>query len=282
MQRLTALLAMTLMLLFGSAASRADEKTDKRLEDSRHVLETFTGISEQVIPGWLLERAYGIVVAPSVFEMAVIGGGRGGKGVMAVRNPDGSWSNPVFLTLYGGSIGFQWGMQTTDMVLVLMSRKSVEGISGGKFTLGFDASVAAGPVGRTASADTDATFRAQVLSYSRSQGVFLGVSFEGSVIAVDDDANETAYGVSDILASQILEGKIGTPSPAAREFTAALARATANAAAGEQGAKPASAPADVEPPAPAARPAAPDETKSGSPAQTYPMEDPKPGAPPPP
>jgi lipid-binding SYLF domain-containing protein len=283
MQRLITLLAVTLMLVFGSAASRADEKTDKRLEASRHVLETFTGISEQAIPGWLLERAYGIVVAPSVFEMAVIGGGRGGKGVMAVRNPDGSWSNPVFLTLYGGSIGFQWGMQTTDMVLVLMSRKSVEGISGGKFTLGFDASVAAGPVGRTASADTDATFKAQVLSYSRSQGVFLGVSFEGSVISVDDDADATAYGVPDILASQILEGKVGTPPPAAREFTAALARATASTAAADQGAAPAAAPAAPQPAtAPAATPASPaGEPKSGSPAQTYPMEDPKPGAPPP-
>ncbi|HQR48999.1 MAG TPA: lipid-binding SYLF domain-containing protein, partial [Steroidobacteraceae bacterium] len=221
MQRITALIALALVVLASPGTARADEKTDQRLEHSRQVFETFTGLAEQGIPGWLLERAYGIVVVPKVFEIAVlVPGGRGGKGVMAVRNEDGSWSNPVFLRLYGGSAGFQVGMQTTDLVLVLMSRKSVEGISGGKFTLGVDASVAAGPVGRTASANTDPMFKAQILSYSRSEGVFLGVSIEGTVLAVDDGADETAYGVSGILASQILEGKVGTPPQAARDFTA--------------------------------------------------------------
>ncbi len=276
MQRFIALLAVTLTLALGTSAAQADDKTDKRLNDSRLVFERFTDMSEQSIPDWLLERAYGVVVVPKVFEIAVGFGGRGGRGVMAVRNPDGSWSNPVFLSLGGGSFGFQFGMHMTDTVLVLTSRESVEGISGGKVMLGAGASVAAGPVGRTAAASTDPMLKTQVLSYSQTEGVFAGVAVEGTVISVDDDANATAYGVSGILASQILDGKLGTPSPAALEFKAALQRATDRAAA-------ASAPAAAQPaaaPPAAAKPAA--EPASGAPAQTYPMEDPQPGAPPPP
>jgi lipid-binding SYLF domain-containing protein len=274
MQRFTALLA-TLTLALASSAVLADAKTDKRLDDARVVFETFTGMSEQAIPGWMLERAYGIVVAPKVFEMAVlVPGGRGGRGVMAVRNTDGSWSNPVFLNLYGGSVGFQVGMQMTDVVLVLMSRKTVEGIAGGKFMLGADASVAAGPVGRTASANTDPMFKSQVLSYSRSEGVFAGVSLEGTVLAVDDGANETAYGVTGILASEILAGQAGTPPAAALAFKAALEHATSEAAS-------AAAPAAAAATTTTTPPAAPVEGASSAPVQTYPMEDPQPGAPPP-
>lgn len=277
MQRFTALLAIALTLVLGSPAALADAKTDKRLDDARAVFESFTGISEQAIPGWMLERAYGIVVVPRVFEMAVGFGGRGGRGVMAVRNADGTWTNPVFVNLYGGSFGFQAGMQMTDVVLVLMSRKTVEGISGGKFILGADASVAAGPVGRTASANTDPMLKAQVLSYSRSEGVFAGVSLEGTVLAVDDDADETAYGVTGILASQVLAGKTGTPSAAALAFKSALEHATGEAAATEA---PAAAPAPA-PAAPAPDTATPSDDASSAPVQTYPMEDPAPGAPPP-
>ena len=275
MKRFIALLACTMALAL-PAAARADEKTDKRLNEATAVLESFTGLEEKGIPGWMLERAYGIVVAPNVFEIAVLGGGRGGRGVMAVRNADGSWSNPVLLNLYGGSFGFQVGMQMTDVVLVLMSRKSVEGISGGKFTLGVDASVAAGPVGRTASASTDPMLKAQVLSYSRSEGVFLGVSFEGTVIAVDDGANASAYGVSGILASQVLDGSIGTPSASAEAFRAALTRATASTT-GE--AAPAAAPTH---PAPAAAAAPAESSGAVVESKTFPLEDPAPGAPPPP
>ncbi len=275
MKRFIALLACTMALAL-PAAARADEKTDKRLNEATAVLESFTGLEEKGIPGWMLERAYGIVVAPNVFEIAVLGGGRGGRGVMAVRNADGSWSNPVLLNLYGGSFGFQFGMQMTDVVLVLMSRKSVEGISGGKFTLGVDASVAAGPIGRTASANTDPMLKAQVLSYSRSEGVFLGVAFEGTVIAVDDGANASAYGVSGILASQVLDGSIGTPSASAEAFRAALTRATASTT-GE--AAPAAAPTH---PAPAATAAPAESSGAVVESKTFPLEDPAPGAPPPP
>ncbi len=145
MQRIIALLTLALALAFSGGTAFADEKTDKKLEDCRKVFESFTDLSEQSVPTWMLERAYGIVVIPQVIKGAVIFGGRGGRGCMAVRNTDGSWSNPVFVTLAGGSWGFQFGVQSSDVVLVLMSRQSVEGISGGKVTLGADASVAAGP-----------------------------------------------------------------------------------------------------------------------------------------
>ena len=278
MQRIIALLTLALALAFGGGTAFADEKTDKKLEDCRKVFESFTDLSEQSVPVWMLERAYGIVVIPQVIKGAVFFGGRGGRGCMAVRNADGSWSNPVFVMLGGGSFGFQFGVQSSDVVLVLMSRQSVEGISGGKVTLGADASVAAGPLGRSASANTDATFKAQVLSYARSEGLFFGVALDGSVISVDEKYDWIAYDQTDLYASEILEGKVKTVPPAAKEFTAALTRATQAAAAPAE-ATPA---ATTKPAAPAAAPdAAPAEDIAGD-AATYPLEDPKPGAPPPP
>ena len=221
-----------------------------------------------------MERAYGIVVVPEVVKVALSLGGRGGLGVMAVRQPDGRWSNPAFVRLAGANFGFQIGVQKTDLVLVLMSRESVEGIAGGKVTLGADASVAAGPLGRSAAATTDATFTAQVLSYSRNAGIFAGVALDGTVLPIDTGANETAYGVSGILASQILEGKVATAPPAAEAFTAALESARhppglGAAQDGSAGRRKYARPGSLPPPSPAGA------------AQTYPMEDENPGAPPP-
>ena len=264
--------ALLLAVALVPGAALAESKTDQRLDQSQKVFEAFSDLTEQTIPSWLLERAYGIVVVPQVVKIAMTIGGRGGKGVMAIRNPDGSWSSPVFVTLGGGSFGLQFGVQSTDVVLVLMSRQSVEGLADGKVTLGADASVAAGPLGRSSAAATDATLSAQVLSYSRSSGLFAGVALDGSVLAIDRGANEAAYGVADVLASQIFEGKVTAP-PAAQAFTAALVRAT-NAGASQSGAvstTPAAAPA----------PAAPAPASPSEPAQTYPMEDPNPGTPPP-
>jgi lipid-binding SYLF domain-containing protein len=269
MQRILPLVAV-LLLGLAPLSGHADAKTDQRLADARQVFETFVDIREQTIPTWLMERAYGVVVVPRVIKGALIIGGRGGKGVFSVRNPDGSWSDPVFITLAGVNVGFQWGVQSTDVVLVLMSRKSVEGIADGKVTLGADAAVAAGPVGRSAAATTDATLNAQVLSYSRSEGMFAGVALDGSVLSIDDRANASAYGTVDIRASQILEGQVATAPEAAQQFKAALTRAT-QASAGS------AAPSPGVPPAqPAPQPAPAPEG-----AETFPMEDPAPGAPPP-
>jgi lipid-binding SYLF domain-containing protein len=273
MQRLTTLAIALLVLALGAQTAQANPQTDQRLEDSRLVFESFTFLTEQSIPGWLLERAYGVVVVPRVIKGALGIGGRGGRGVMAVRNPDGTWSNPVFVTLAGVNIGFQIGVQSTDVVLVLMSRMSVEGIAGGKVTLGADASVAAGPVGRSATAATDATLKAQVLSYSRNEGIFAGVALDGTVISVDNASNASAYGVSDILPSQILGGSPSMAPPAAQSFTASLNKATSGAATPS----PAAAPAENTPP-----PANSTEPGPAVGATTYPMEDQEPGAPPPP
>jgi len=274
MQRLTTLAIALFCLALGSASARADTRTDQRLEDARRVFESFTFLSEQSIPGWLLDRAYGVIVVPRVIKGALIIGGRGGQGVMAVRNPDGSWSNPVFVTLAGANIGLQWGVQSTELVLVLMSRQSVEGVAGGKFTLGADASVAAGPIGRSASAATDVTFKAQVLSYSRNEGIFAGVALDGTVISVDNGANASAYGMSGVLASQILDGSVGSAPAGATAFTASLNKATSGATAPP----PAGQTPVAEEPSRDAAPAT--EPQDG--ATTYPMEDPEPGAPPPP
>jgi len=267
---LSLLLALTVALPMTAAA---DAKTDKRLQEAQRVFESFADLTEQSIPTWLLDRAYGVVVVPSVVKLALGIGGRGGRGVMSVRNADGSWSLPNFVTLGGANIGFQVGVQSTDLVLVLMSRQSVEGIAGGKVTLGADASVAAGPIGRASAAATDATLSAQVLSYSRNVGVFAGVALDGTVIAIDRGANETAYGMTGVLASQILRGEVSNPPPAALQFTAALTQATSRRSrppSGETPAATSSAPATAPEPAP-----------SDEPVQTYPMEDPNPGAPPP-
>ncbi len=271
MQRVFALLLASLALALGNAGAHAASATDRRLEDSRRVFESFSYLTEQSIPTWLLERAYGVVVVPRVIKGALIIGGRGGRGVMAVRNPDGSWSYPVFVTLAGANVGFQWGVQSTDLVLVLMSRRSVEGIAGGKVTLGADASVAAGPIGRSATAATDATFSAQVLAYARNEGIFAGVAIDGSVISIDGRSNASAYGVPGILASQILAGNVANPPEGARAFAEALTRATSGSAA---------APVPSSP----AAPAAPDSAQPPTPAEgakSFPMEDPAPGAPPP-
>ncbi len=153
MQRFLALIGLSLLLGLAPLQARADAKTDERLANARKVFETFVDIREQVIPTWLMERAYGIVVVPRVIKGALIIGGRGGKGVFAVRDLDGSWSDPVFITLAGVNVGFQWGVQSTDVILVLMSRQSVEGIADGKVTLGADASIAAGPAGSNCGGD---------------------------------------------------------------------------------------------------------------------------------
>jgi len=281
MLRTIALSCLALLAALAPAAARSDDRTDARLDESRRIFELFTNLNEQAIPGWLLERAYGIAIVPNVIKGAFIVGGRGGKGVLSVRNERGEWSPPVFVTLGGVNVGFQWGVQSTDVILVFMSRRSVEGIGGGKVTLGADASVAAGPLGRSAAATTDAMLKAQVLSYSRSEGLFAGVALDGSVVAIDDKANASAYNRTGILPSQILAGDVGQVPEQARQFTAALAAATQPGAfAAKQPAAPAeSAATAAEPPQAAATPEA---APAPAGTRTYPMEDPNPGAPPPP
>ena len=229
---------------------------------------------EQNIPTWLLERAYAVAVIPTVIKVGLGIGGRRGKGVLVIRKDTGAWSNPIFVNLTGGSFGFQVGVQSTDVVLVFTSKQSIEGIVGGKVTLGADASVAAGPIGRQSSAATDIGLTAQVYSYSRASGLFAGVALDGSALTIDSSSNESFYKKAGILASEIIRSDAPSAPPPADQFLAAIQRSATGGV-----------PAVAAPSAPATQATPPASTaNSGSQpsgAQTYPMEDPQPGEEPP-
>jgi lipid-binding SYLF domain-containing protein len=195
--------------------SAADE--DKRVSKAAVVLEEIMAISEKSIPPSLFQKIYAIAVVPGVIKAGFIVGGRYGRGVVAVRTESGEWSSPSFMDLAGGSLGFQIGAQATDVILVFKSKRSIDGIIGGKFTLGANASVAAGPVGRQAAAETDAALKAEIYSYSRSRGLFAGVSMEGAVLSIDHKSNENYYGKPGITAEEILAGRnAGEPASAGK------------------------------------------------------------------
>lgn len=162
--------------------------------DAEHVLSELMAIPGKQIPHRLLEEAHGIVIVPNVIKIGFIAGARRGHGVVMIRDAEGEWSLPQFLTLTGGSVGWQAGVQGTDVVLVFTTRKGVEGLMRGKFTVGVDAAATAGPVGREAAAGTDATLQSEILSYSRSRGLFVGVSLDGSALDIDHEAHMFYYG----------------------------------------------------------------------------------------
>ncbi len=154
----------------------------------------FLDLRVKGIPASLLAEAHGVAIVPNVIKVGFVVGGQRGRGVVIIREKDGSWRAPVFLTLTGGSIGWQAGAQSTDVMLVFRTARSVEGMLKGKFTLGADASAAAGPVGRRVGAATDAQLKAEILSYSRTRGLFAGVSLAGTVLEIDEAANAAFYG----------------------------------------------------------------------------------------
>ncbi len=194
------------MLAFTAMAAHAQALEEGRLLLATQVLDDTRDARDQGIPDRLLERAYGIAVIPDFTKVAFFLGGARGHGVLVVRDRSGHFCSPIFVTLTGGSFGFQWGVQKTDLVLVFTSRKGIEGITGGKLTLGGDVSVAAGPVGRQASAATDQAFNAGVYSYSHSRGIFAGVALSGAALTIDDSANAELYHRPGLLASDIISG----------------------------------------------------------------------------
>jgi lipid-binding SYLF domain-containing protein len=262
------LLAAT-VLAAAAAVAHAQAREQGRLLIASEVLEEIRSTRDQAIPDRLLERAYGIAVIPDLTKVAFFAGGRRGHGVLVVRDKQGRFSNPVFITLTGGSFGWQWGVQSTDIVLVFTTPKGVEGITGGKVTLGADASVAAGPVGRQAEAATDATFRAEVYSYSRSRGVFAGLALDGSALTVDDKADAVFYKRPGITGSDIIAGNATPSDDSARRFLAAVA---ASAGAQRTALQRSASAATTTPAAPqtAAKPA------PGG-AKSFPLADPHPG-----
>lgn len=207
------LACLSLCLLLCSAATAAAEKEMKLARNAIDVLREIQDVPDKRIPADLMREAYAIAVIPEVVKAGLIFGGRHGNGLVSVRGPDGTWSNPSFIEITGGSFGFQAGVQATDVILVFRTRRGVENIVYGKFTLGADAGVAAGPVGRSASASTDAEGRAEILSYSRSRGLFAGVSLDGAVLSIDRSANRRVYG-TDSTPRQILENRVSNvPTP---------------------------------------------------------------------
>jgi SH3 domain-containing YSC84-like protein 1 len=200
--------------VFSAPAWAADhEKDEDRLTNSGTVLKEILDVPDN-IPQGLLDKADCVVVFPSVLKAAFIVGGSYGRGAMSCRRGQdfkGSWGAPTMMALEGGSFGFQIGGEATDFVLLVMNERGASGILTSKVKLGADASVAAGPVGRTASAETDATLRADILSYSRARGAFVGVALEGSTIRPDNGANKQIYG-REVPAKQIvLSGHVAAP-----------------------------------------------------------------------
>jgi lipid-binding SYLF domain-containing protein len=256
------------LLALPALGAEAANREDARILTANQVLTEMQAMPDVQAPEYLLRRAQGIAIIPSVIKLGAGIGGRGGKGVLLVRDAaTGHWSNPSFVTLYGGSFGFQFGVQSSDIVLVFTTRKSVEGISDGKLTLGADASAAAGPVGRQASGATDIGFDAEVYAYSRAKGLFAGVSFDGTVIAIDGKANARYYGKSGVLASDIFASRMPVSSASGTELVGLITRLTqgeTRKAAAAPAAAPIAPPAPMAPVAPAA--AAPTE------ARTFPLE----------
>lgn len=187
------LAALALLAVLLTSTADAATREEKRVGDAADVLEQFLRIPEKTIPPALLSRAYGVAVIPNVIKAAFGVGIRRGKGIIVVRQDDSSWSNPAFITLTGGSVGWQIGAQSTDIILVFKTRKGVAGIENGQLTLGVDASVAAGPLGRHTGIATDIEFKAEVYSYSRSRGLFAGIALEGAGLTMDRMANAAFY-----------------------------------------------------------------------------------------
>jgi lipid-binding SYLF domain-containing protein len=213
-----ALAALTLTLLPRVALAQQAE-TDRLIEAAR-VLEEVLSAPDKGVPEAIIEKAQAVVVIPSTVKGALLIGAQRGKGVMSARSASG-WSAPAFVTLTGGSVGLQIGGQATDIVLVVVNERGIENLAQNTFKIGGDASVAAGPVGREATASTDYKMQAQILSYSRSRGLFAGVSLAGSTIRADRNANEKIYGVGYSTKNVVVERKV-EPTAAAEAWLKVL------------------------------------------------------------
>jgi lipid-binding SYLF domain-containing protein len=258
-----ALFAATLVNVAHSGA-----REEGRLLTATEVLDEVRAMPDVRLPDTLLAHAYGIAVIPDVTKVAFIFGGRHGNGVLSVRDKLTSpWSNPVFVSLTGGSWGFQAGAQSSDIILVFTTKTGIEGIAGGKLTLGADASVATGPVGRQGSAATDMSFNAEIYSYARTRGLFGGIALDGSVISIDRSANASLYHKSGVTASEIFSGQAPAAPATAQRFLERLAQATGTAIRTSP-APQADVPATAGQPPPGVAPTA-------EPARTYPLEEQK-------
>jgi lipid-binding SYLF domain-containing protein len=226
MNRKSLFVVAILFAVLISSTVEAASREEKRVGDAADVLEQLLRIPEKTVPPALLSRAYAVAVIPNVVKAAFGLGARRGKGIIVVRQDDDSWSNPAFVTITGGSVGWQVGAQSTDIILVFKTRKGVDGIENGRLTLGADASVAAGPLGRHTSVATDIEFKAEVYSYSRSRGLFAGVSIEGAGVTMDRKANAAFYDASDMTPERIFVSSPNIAPDIANTFVQILSAQT--------------------------------------------------------
>jgi lipid-binding SYLF domain-containing protein len=217
---------LALALLLPAAAVHAADPPLTRAQNAVRVLNEIMQAPDKSIPRDLLRDAKAIAVIPDMVKAGFIFGGRRGEGLISVKSRDGTWSNPSFITMTGGSIGFQAGVSSTDVVLVFRTQRGVDSIVDGKFTLGADAAAAAGPVGRNASASTDGQFKAEIYSYSRSRGLFAGVALDGSALRIDYDANAAVYGAG-VTPRRIFEGGVSNVPSQVVDFRDRLEEYTA-------------------------------------------------------
>lgn len=216
MKRLGALLVIALLSIFSLCTETyALNKWINLVDESGNVLSDVQQMPDQGIPDDLLRSCEAIAIFPSTISAGLGIGGKYGQGIIMVRNEkNGRWSPPAIFTIAGGSLGWQIGGQATDIVLLIMNRRSVDGLLQGKFKLGADANVAAGPVGRTAEAATDIQLKGGILSYSRSRGLFIGIKLQGDVITQHWDGDKELYGKNLSAREILLEGKAPMPKSA--------------------------------------------------------------------
>ena len=222
-------LALALALMVATSGAFAGDREDVRAGEAVRVVEQIQSIPESAIPDRLLDEAKAIVVVPDTIKAGFVFGGRRGLGLMSVKTADGTWSNPVFVKLAGASFGLQAGVQSADVILVFRSERGLDSIVNGKVTLGADAGVAAGPVGRNAAAATDGQLKAEIWSWSRARGLFAGIALDGAVLSIDNGANSSTYGNA-VTPRAVFEGRAPqAPSAAIVAFRDALEEATASA-----------------------------------------------------
>ena len=178
--------------IFSLTAKSQQQKEIDKIAASNKVLLEFSKMKEK-IPRQLFKIGEGVIIVPKLINAGFVVGGKRGRGIAMIKNADGTWSDPAFITLTGGSIGFQIGVQSVDLILIFKSDETLKKIGDGSFTLGGDASVTAGPLGRNSSASTDAKLDAEIYSYSKSKGLFAGISISGSVIDLDKKAIKSFY-----------------------------------------------------------------------------------------
>lgn len=191
--RFSKLFSLIIIFSLFFVQAKSQEKQEDKINASTQVLKDFGNMKEN-IPEQLLKVTEGIIIVPKLINGGFVLAAKRGKGLAMVKLPDGTWSNPVFVTITGGSVGLQAGVQSVDLVLIFKQRETLEKIGKGSFTLGGDISATAGPVGRNSTASTDYKMEAEVYSYSRSKGLFAGISLGGAAINVDSKADEAFYG----------------------------------------------------------------------------------------